>query len=186
MESDSLVSLMNADSTSLNQNDTTEISREIETTINYKAKDSILYDLKNQKIMLYGNSQIDYGEINLEAQEILVDWNDKTLDANYKTDSTGKKIGKPVFSEGNQSYETDKITYNFETKKAIIKGIITQLDDAYMQGEDVKKNEEDELFISKAKYTTCNLEEPHFHISSSKIKVLPGKKVISGPFHLKF
>ena len=55
-----------------------------------------------------------------------------------------------------------------------------------MQGEDVKKNEEDELFISHAMYTTCNLEEPHFHISSGKIKVIPGKKVISGPFHLKF
>ena len=55
-----------------------------------------------------------------------------------------------------------------------------------MQGEDVKKNEEDELFISHAMYTTCNLEEPHFHISSSKIKVIPGKKVVSGPFHLKF
>ncbi|MEL0009825.1 MAG: putative LPS assembly protein LptD, partial [Flammeovirgaceae bacterium] len=118
--------------------------------------------------------------------EILVDWNDKTLDANYLTDSTGKKIGKPIFSEGNQSYETDKITYNFDSRKAKIKGIVTQLDDAYMQGEDVKKNEEDELFISHAMYTTCNLEEPHFHISSGKIKVIPGKKVISGPFHLKF
>ena len=102
------------------------------------------------------------------------------------TDSTGKKIGKPVFTEDNQSYETDKITYNFESRKAKIKGIVTQLDDAYMQGEDVKKNEQDELFIHEAKYTTCNLANPHFHISSKKIKVIPGKKVISGPFHLKF
>ena len=104
--------------------------------------------LKVKRLRLYGNSKIDYGEINLEAYEILVDWNDKTLDANYLTDSTGKKIGKPIFSEGNQSYETDKITYNFDSRKAKIKGIVTQLDDAYMQGEDVKKNEEDELFIS--------------------------------------
>ena len=95
-------------------------------------------------------------------------------------------MGKPIFSEGNQSYETDKITYNFDSRKAKIKGIVTQLDDAYMQGEDVNKNEEDELFISHAMYTTCNLAEPHFHISSSKIKVIPGKKVVSGPFHLKF
>lgn len=186
MESDSLISMMSTDSISLDQTDTLQKVSDIETTVNYKAKDSIYYDLRNQKIMLYGDSQIDYGEINLEAQEILVDWNEKTLDANFKTDSTGKKIGKPVFSEGNQSYETDKITYNFESKKAKIKGIVTQLDDAYMQGEDVKKNEEDELFISHAKYTTCNLEVPHFHISSSKIKVIPGKKVLSGPFHLKF
>ena len=186
MESDSLLSLMQVDTTSNNEMDSTIQKSEIETTINYSAKDSIFYDLKSQKIKLYGNSKIDYGEINLEAYEILVDWNDKTLDADYLTDSTGKKIGKPIFSEGNQSYETDKITYNFDSRKAKIKGIVTQLDDAYMQGEDVKKNEEDELFISHAMYTTCNLEEPHFHISSGKIKVIPGKKVVSGPFHLKF
>ena len=186
IESDSLLSLMQVDTTSKNEMDSTIQKSEIETTINYSAKDSIFYDLKSQKIKLYGNSKIDYGEINLEAYEILVDWNDKTLDANYLTDSTGKKIGKPIFSEGNQSYETDKITYNFDSRKAKIKGIVTQLDDAYMQGEDVKKNEEDELFISHAMYTTCNLEEPHFHISSGKIKVIPGKKVVSGPFHLKF
>ncbi len=186
LESDSLFSLMAKD-TVIEINEDTVINRsEIETTINYSAKDSIFYDLKSQKIKLYGDSKIDYGEINLEAYEILVNWNDKTLDANFILDSTGKKIGKPIFSEGNQSYETDKITYNFESKRAKIKGIVTQLDDAYMQGEDVKKNEDDELFISHAKYTTCNLAEPHFHISANKIKVIPGKKVVSGPFHLKF
>ena len=186
MESDSLISLMARDTTNEVSEDTLIQKSEIETTINYSAKDSIFYDLKSQKIKLYGDSKIDYGEINLEAYEILVDWNDKTLDANFILDSTGKKMGKPIFSEGNQSYETDKITYNFDSRKAKIKGIVTQLDDAYMQGEDVNKNEEDELFISHAMYTTCNLAEPHFHISSSKIKVIPGKKVVSGPFHLKF
>jgi len=186
MESDSLISLMARDTTNEVSEDTLTQKSEIETTINYSAKDSIFYDLKSQKIKLYGDSKIDYGEINLEAYEILVDWNDKTLDANFILDSTGKKMGKPIFSEGNQSYETDKITYNFDSRKAKIKGIVTQLDDAYMQGEDVNKNEEDELFISHAMYTTCNLAEPHFHISSSKIKVIPGKKVVSGPFHLKF
>lgn len=186
MESDSLISLMARDTINEVNEDTLIQKSEIETTINYSAKDSIFYDLKSQKIKLYGDSKIDYGEINLEAYEILVDWNNKTLDANFILDSTGKKMGKPIFSEGNQSYETDKITYNFDSRKAKIKGIVTQLDDAYMQGEDVNKNEEDELFISHAMYTTCNLAEPHFHISSSKIKVIPGKKVVSGPFHLKF
>lgn len=161
-------------------------SNNIETTINYNANDSIFYDLESQIIKLYGNSVIDYGEINLKAHEINVDWNNQTLDANYRVDSTGKKIGKPIFSENSQSYETDKITYNFNSRKAIISGIVTQLDDAYMQGEKVKKNELDELFIHDAKYTTCNLAEPHFHIASKKLKVIPGNKVVSGPFHLKF
>ena len=185
-ESDSLTALISSDTIALDAVDSINNKRDIETTINYSSIDSIFYDLKTQTIKLYGKSKIDYGDINLEAHEILVDWNEQIIDANYMTDSTGKKIGKPVFTEDNQSYETDKITYNFESRKAKIKGIVTQLDDAYMQGEDVKKNEQDELFIHEAKYTTCNLANPHFHISSKKIKVIPGKKVISGPFHLKF
>ena len=185
-ESDSLTALISSDTIALDAVDSINNKRDIETTINYSSIDSIFYDLKTQTIKLYGKSKIDYGDINLEAHEILVDWNEQIIDANYMTDSTGKKIGKPVFTEDSQSYETDKITYNFESRKAKIKGIVTQLDDAYMQGEDVKKNEQDELFIHEAKYTTCNLANPHFHISSKKIKVIPGKKVISGPFHLKF
>ena len=168
------------------QLDTLKSDSEIETTINYNAKDSIYYDLKTQIIKLYGNSSIDYGNINLKAHKIMIDWNAQTLDANFMRDSTGLKIGKPIFTENNQSYETDKITYNFNSKKAIISGIVTQLDDAYMQGEKVKKNELDELYIHDAKYTTCNLADPHFHIATKKLKVVPGKKVISGPFHLKF
>ena len=185
-ESDSLTALILSDTIVIDDVDSIKNKRDIETTINYSSIDSIFYDLKTQTIKLYGKSKIDYGDINLEAHEILVDWNEQIIDANYMTDSTGKKIGKPVFTEDSQSYETDKITYNFESRKAKIKGIVTQLDDAYMQGEDVKKNEQDELFIHEAKYTTCNLANPHFHISSKKIKVIPGKKVISGPFHLKF
>jgi len=185
-ESDSLTALILSDTIVIDDVDSIKNKRDIETTINYSSIDSIFYDLQTQTIKLFGKSKIDYGNINLEAHEILVDWNEQIIDANYMTDSTGKKIGKPVFTENNQSYETDKITYNFESRKAKIKGIVTQLDDAYMQGKDVKKNEQDELFIHEAKYTTCNLANPHFHISSKKIKVIPGKKVVSGPFHLKF
>ena len=185
-EIDSLFIDSESDTTQSLVNDTVDTRGEIETTVNYVAADSIFYNIENQKISMYGESNIDYGNITLQAEEIEIDWNQKTIEANFKVDSLGKKVGKPIFSEDNQSYETDKITYNFDSKKAKIKGIVTQLDDAYMQGEDVKKNEFDELFIHDAKYTTCNLAEPHFHISARKIKVIPGKKVVSGPFHLKF
>ena len=185
-EIDSLDINSNPDSLRIGGNDSLVVKGEIETTVNYVASDSIYYNMENQKISMYGDSNIDYGTINLKAEEIEIDWNNKLIDANFKLDTLGKKIGKPIFTEENQSYETDKISYNFDSKKAKIKGIVTQLDDAYMQGKDVKKNEFDELFIHDAKYTTCNLAEPHFHISAKKIKVIPGKKVVSGPFHLKF
>ena len=181
---DSIVVLLD---TLINKKDSIiQNKRDIETTVRYTSKDSIFFDLQNQKMILYGDGKIDYGEIKLDANKIKVDWIDQILDANYVLDSTGKKIGKPIFTDAGQSYETDKIIYNFKSKKALISGIVTQQDDAYMQGIKVKKNEIDELFIQNAKYTTCNLADPHFYISAKKIKVIPKKKVISGPFHLKF
>lgn len=159
---------------------------DIVTTINYSARDSIYFEIKKQKVLMYGNANIDYGDINLEADKIEINWIQHTIDADYTADSTGRKIGKPIFTEKGQSYETDEMTYNFQTRRAYISGIITQQGDAFVQGERVRKNEENELFIRNAKYTTCNLANPHFHIASSKLKAIPGNKVISGPFNLAF
>ncbi|MEM9324495.1 MAG: putative LPS assembly protein LptD [Bacteroidota bacterium] len=159
---------------------------DIETTVNYNAKDSIYFDLKSQTISMYGETHVDYGEISLEAEQTDVDWETQIIRSVFVVDSTGSKIGKPVFSDGKDIYETDDIVYNFKTKKARIKGVITEQNGAFMHGEQVRKNEKDELFITKARYTTCNLSHPHFYIESSKLKLIPGNKVVSGPFVLKF
>ena len=103
-EIDSLLINNESDTTQSIISDTLDTRGEIETTVNYVASDSIFYNLENQKISMYGESNIDYGSINLQAEEIEVDWNKKTIDANFKLDSLGKKIGKPIFSEDNQSY----------------------------------------------------------------------------------
>ena len=159
---------------------------DIETTINYNAKDSIYFDLRDQNITMYGETHVDYGEITLDAEQTDVNWQTQVIKSIFVVDSTGNKVGKPVFSDGNDIYETDNIVYNFKSKKATIKGVITEQDGAFMHGEQVKKNEKDELFITRARYTTCNLSDPHFYIESSKLKLIPGNKVVSGPFVLKF
>ena len=159
---------------------------EIETTINYSASDSIFFDVTESIINMYGDSYVDYGDIQLEAERTTVNWETKTINSVYLKDSTGRKIGKPIYKERDDVFETDEILYNFDTKRAVIKGVITEQGEAFIHGEDVKKNENDELFIRRARYTTCNLEDPHFFIESDHVKLIPGNKVISGPFVLKF
>jgi lipopolysaccharide export system protein LptA len=158
---------------------------EIETTINYTAKDSIDMNVPKQIVKLYGEAKITYGDIELTAAQIEINYQTKVVTASSVTDSLGNETGKPVFNDDGEVYETDNMKYNFETRKAIIDGVVTQQGEAVMQGERVFKNQRDELFISNAKYTTCNMAEPHFHIQSSKLKVIPGNKVVSGPFHIK-
>ena len=39
--------------------------------------------------------------------------------------------------------------------------------------------------MHKGDYTTCNAEKPHFSIRANRIKVIPGKKIVSGPAYLR-
>ncbi len=156
----------------------------IKTTVNYTSEDSILFDTETQTMKLFGDSKIAYGDMNLKAEQIDINWRTNNVEARGVPDSTGKLKGNPLFQEKQDQYQTKKIRYNFKTKKGIISEVITKQGDGFIHGERVKKNEENELFAQHSQYTTCNLAEPHFSISSTKIKVIPQKKIISGPFNL--
>ena len=159
---------------------------DLDQTLEYSAEDSVMMDSENKVMYLYGKAQVLYGEIGLEADFIRVDWGKNEISAHGSTDTSGKHdaIGKPIFTENGTKYNTDSIRYNFNSKKAIIKGIVTQQGDGYLQGMKVKKDSLDNMYLENAKYTTCNLKEPHFHIGAKKIKLINKKQVISGPFRL--
>ncbi len=177
---------INSDSISISQDSIAQQEiGDIETSIKYTAKDSIQMDVVNQIVKLYGEAHIIYGEIELSGAIIEINYSTHVISANGTTDSLGNVVGKPEFKDGDEVFETNNMKYNFESKKAIIDGVVTQQGEAVMQGEKIYKNQFDELFISKAKYTTCNLADPHFHIAASKLKVIPNNKIISGPFHVK-
>ncbi|NMM49390.1 putative LPS assembly protein LptD [Marinigracilibium pacificum] len=154
--------------------------------IKYFAKDSTIMDVVSNKVYLYNDAWITYEDIKLEADRIVIDYEEQSLSAEGVQDSTGKVRGQPVFNEGTQTYYVRKLKYNFKTERAIVEGIVTKQGEAIMHGDQMYKNEKDEIFISKTKYTTCNHIEPHYYISSREIKVIPNDKVISGPFNLNF
>ncbi len=158
---------------------------DITTTIKYNAKDSILFDAANRIVYLYGDAVITYGDINLKAARITIDWTTSTLTAVGVKDSLNKDVGTPVFTQGAETYVTDNIRYNFKDRKAVIRGIVTQQQEAYIHGDVVKKDDKNQLYIRGARYTTCNLEHPHFYIEAGKLKLMPNDKIVSGPFHLK-
>lgn len=159
---------------------------DIETTINYTATDSIVSSLDTKKVWLYGDAKITYGDIELEADEILIDYENSTLTANGKRDTLGNRIGFPIFKNGSEVYETKDIIYNFKTRRAKISEVVTKQGEGIIHGATVFKNEKNELFTRGNLYTTCGLEHPHFAIRSTKVKAIPKDKVVSGPFYMEF
>ena len=137
-------------------------------------------------VNLYGGAKLKYGNIALEADYIRLDWSKNEVFAKGTLDTATKKIiGLPVFTQGQDKYDSEEVRYNFKSKRASIKAIVTQQGEGFVQGKTVKKDEEDNLYIRNAIYTTCNLTHPHFHIKASKIKVVGKKEIISGPFHFE-
>ncbi len=188
-------SVLNRIDTLVNKNDTLNVKidsvsinapkSDIETTIFYSATDSINSSLATKIIKLYGNAKITYGEIELEADEIIIDYEKSTITAKGSFDSLGQRIGFPLFKNGSEVYETRDMVYNFKTKKAKISEVVTQQGDGFMHGEVVFKNDKNELFTIGNAYTTCNLAHPHFRIISGKAKAIPGDKIVTGPFYME-
>ena len=159
----------------------------LENEILKDANDSIKIDVKNRKAYLYGSAIIKYESTQIQAGYIEIDWNTNIITATgIKDDSTGLTLQKPIFSEGNDEFQADEIRYNFKTKKSYIKQIRTKEGEGYIHGEVVKKNQNDIFFLKKADYTTCDAEKPHYSIRSSRVKIIPGERIISGPAYLRF
>jgi hypothetical protein len=185
---DSLRKQLKNDSLATTKADTTKKKKgDIDTTVEYAAKDSTISDPDERILRLYGDARVKYGKIELTADYIEINYKENLIFARGTKDTTRSKkiIGKPIFKQGSERYDSDEIKYNFKTRKAIIKGLITQQSDGFVHGETVKKDDEDNLYIRQAKYTTCNLKNPHFHIAASKIKIVGKKQIVSGPFHLE-
>ncbi len=151
------------------------------------AKDSINYDIKNNKVFLFNNAEIKYENITLKAAYIELDSDKNIVFAkSLINDSIGENYGYPVFSEDGKSFTSKEITYNFNTKKGIIKDVRTQEGESFILGNKVKKKHNDILYTFKGRYTTCDKENPHFSIRAKKIKTIPNKKIITGPAILEF
>ena len=157
---------------------------DIKTTVSYNAKDSITIDMFTKNVKIYGSGIIDYKPIALDAQEITINWEQNYMQANGVADSTGKVQGKPIFKNGSEVYETDEIKYNFKSEKASITGLVTTQGDAFIHSDKVFKNAQGELFNQTTLYTTCNLAHPHYSIKARKVKVIPNKEMIAGPFNM--
>ncbi|MBC8153895.1 MAG: LPS-assembly protein LptD [Bacteroidetes bacterium] len=174
-----------SDSTRITAQDTTKADEAFATTVKYSSKDSSRFENATQTMELFGEAEVVYGQISLKADYIRLNYRTNEVYAKGRYDSTTKKtIGTPIFQDGGDKYDAKEIRYNFKSKKGIIQGVITQQGDGNIRGKNVKKDDEDNLYIRGAIYTTCNLTTPHYHINAQKLKVIKNKQVVAGPFNL--
>ncbi|MFH2141764.1 MAG: putative LPS assembly protein LptD [Bacteroidota bacterium] len=156
----------------------------VDEPINYKANDSILFDVSGQKVYLYGQAQIIYGSIELNADYIELNLDSNLVFAIGVPDSTNKIAGSPHFKDGGDEFDAKELRYNFETKKGLIKNVITEQSGGFLHSDRTKMHPNKDIHLKGGKYTTCDLEHPHFYIALTKAVVIPDDKIVSGPAYL--
>jgi hypothetical protein len=158
---------------------------QIETTINYSAKDSIQFDVTRKVARLYEKASVVYGETDLKAALITVNYGTNTMQADGRLDSLKNRVvDRPILKDKGSTYQAGSIAYNFKSKKAKVTEAVTTQGEGYVSASTIKRLPNGDINGLLGRYTTCNLEHPHFYIQAKKMKVIPGEKVVTGPFNL--
>ncbi|MFT5777930.1 MAG: hypothetical protein ACI837_000878 [Crocinitomicaceae bacterium] len=157
---------------------------QLDAPIYYSARDSIYSDVKNKQLHLYGDAKIDNGDIVMNAGYIMVDLNTNEVLARYAYDQDSNKVEFPQFSDGGDDITAHTIRYNFDSKKGYIEEVAIQQDENFLYMKVAKVHPNEQVHFKEGRFTTCSLEDPHYHFQLSKAVMVPDKRIVSGPMNL--
>ena len=165
------------------QADTAKTKKDaLDAPVNFSASDSTVMTAADGFARMYGNAKINYQSIELTAAEVAMNMDSSIVHANGVADTTGALQGKPVFKDGETPYESEKMSYNFKSKRGFINNITTEQGEGFITSESAKKSNDEEYYMEHGRYTTCDdHEHPHFYLALSRAKVRPKKDVVFGP-----
>ncbi|MBR7065744.1 MAG: LPS-assembly protein LptD [Prevotella sp.] len=158
----------------------------INSPVTFTASDSIVYYALTKDAYLYGNSNVNYEEMNLTSDQVHMNLDKSLVNASGSADSTEAKgvKGSPVFKMGSDEYVSDSVFYNFKSKKGFIDNVYTEQQEGFIRSQHAKRADDGTLYLEHGQYTTCDEEHPDFYIALSRAKVRPGKDVFAGSAYL--
>lgn len=157
----------------------------IEEQILYTAEDSVVALPQGGKAILYGKAKVNYGSMNIEADFIEIDYNLNLITAYGKKDSLGKNVGTPVFKDGSQTMEAEKIMYNLKSKKGKIFNAWTKQGELLVYGNAIKKDSLNTIYFKNMQCILCQDADARTIFRATKAKVIPDDKIVTGPMYLE-
>jgi lipopolysaccharide transport LptD-like protein len=158
----------------------------LDAPIAYSASDSIVMEVPSKKITLYNKANTKQKDLTLDAYKIQYDQNSQIIVATYATDTGGNMIQRPKMVQAESTIESDSIVFNMRNQKGITKSSYTQSGEMFVYGEKIKKISPEEFYASRGRFTTCDLDTPHFAFRANKMKLVNKKFAITGPVHPEF
>ncbi len=149
--------------------------------VKYKASKYAKIEQKKKSITLYDKAELYYQDVELKSGIIVMNYGKDEVYAGHIKDSTGTLTQYPIFRQGSNLIEPDSIRFNFKTKKALIWNSRTEQGEFKVKAAVTKKENDSVYFLKKARFTTSkDVDHPEYYFQTSKVKFIPGKKVIAG------
>ena len=151
----------------------------------YEATDTTSISPKEKLIRLYNNAKITYQDMEITSGIIIVDYDKNEIYAGRIKDSLGEYTQLPVFKQGQDEIRPDSLKFNMDTEKAIIFNSRTEEAGLNILSDKTKKENDSVYYMDRAKFTTsADIENPEYYFLLRKAKVIPGKKIITGPTNM--
>lgn len=154
-------------------------SFDVDSVIYSSAKDSIIFNIKERKMNIYGSGHVNYKTTELKSGQINIDFvTSDVIASGIINDSTKELVETPTMIEAGEEYFGNQMTYNFKTTRGFITFAKTEAEEGIYSGSKIKKVNKNTFFVAKGIYTTCDAEEPHYYFYGEQMKVVQKQQVI--------
>ncbi|MEP6675641.1 MAG: putative LPS assembly protein LptD [Ferruginibacter sp.] len=152
--------------------------------IEYHADDSMILDVPTKKLFLYGKeSKVNSEDNELTAPFIQYDQKTNVVTAYMLKDSLGNVLKYAKFKQGDFSSASDTLRFDLLSKKGQTKGTYFTQNDLYVYALKTKKKDSNTIHANYVRFTTCNLDTPHFAFVSRRVIFINKKVAFTGPVH---
>jgi LPS-assembly protein len=159
----------------------------LDAPITYHADDSMVLDVPDKKIRLYGKeNKTTYQDNELVAPVIEYDQKTNIVSAYMQKDSLGNVLSYAKFTQKDFNSQSDSLRFNLITGRGQTKGTYFTQNEMFVYATVSKKIDSSTIYAQRVRFTTCNLDTPHFAFVSNQVKFINQKMAFTGPVHPEF
>lgn len=154
----------------------------------YEAEDSAILYIPSKTFLLYGKAKVNYENVQLEAGVIRYDQQKEVIAAFGPSDTAASAgpLNLPTLTQDGAVSKSDTIYFNVKTQKGLTKNTYYQEGELFLHSNKLKKVSADVAFAYKNRFTTCNLDTPHFAFRTARMKVINEKFAVAGLSYPEF
>ncbi|MBU1871872.1 MAG: hypothetical protein KKH80_03645 [Candidatus Omnitrophica bacterium] len=131
--------------------------------------DTVEYSADAKEVTAEGNVVVTYGDATLSCQKIVVDTQTKNT----------KASGNVRLQDLRGILEAEELVYNFQTKEGEILRAKLRSSPYYYSGNIIQSKGDNRYLVKRGSFSSCNYDNPHFHIKSKDVNVFPQDKIVA-------